>query len=125
MLKLAFVAPQAATILAVTTPAVFTRFETVTPLTVAEAPPLTVTLVTPTLSLTFAIVELETGEPAKREFATVEILGGCVSFTVMLKEHIGPAVEVAVTGVMPIGKKDPEAGEAVIVPQFPVVVGAG
>ena len=42
-----------------------------------------------------------------------------------VKEHAGPAAVVQVTLVVPTGKNDPEAGEQVIVPQVPVVVGAG
>jgi hypothetical protein len=125
MLNVAFVAPQAATIFAVTTPAVLTIFETVTPFTVAEAPPFTVTLVTPTLSLTFAIVELETGDPACRALLTGLTVGAVWSATVILNEQPGPAVVVTLTGVVPIGKVDPLAGLAVTVPHEPVVVGAG
>ena len=58
-------------------------------------------------------------------FAGQVIKGGCVSFTVMVNVQPGPAVDVTVTVVVPIGKKDPDAGVAVIVPQLPVVVGAG
>nr|WP_255287939.1 hypothetical protein [Bacillus cereus] len=43
------------------------------------------------------------------------MIGGSVSFTVMVKEHIAvfpdASVAVQVTGVVPTGKKDPEAGE--------------
>jgi len=53
------------------------------------------------------------------------IVGGCVSFTVTVKVQEGPAAAVQVTVVVPFGKKEPEAGEQVTVPQVPVVVGAG
>jgi len=53
------------------------------------------------------------------------IVGSCVSFTVTLKVHIGPTALVQVTVVLPTGKKDPEAGTHMIVPQLPVGVGAG
>jgi len=58
-------------------------------------------------------------------FAGHVIVGGCVSFTVTVKEHCGPAVDVQVTVVVPTGKNEPEAGTQVMVPQVPVVVGAG
>jgi hypothetical protein len=53
------------------------------------------------------------------------IVGGCVSFTVTVNVQVVPACEVTVTVVVPLGKNDPDAGEAVTVPQGPVVVGAG
>lgn len=53
------------------------------------------------------------------------IEGGCVSLTVTVKVQLGPEVVVQVTVVVPFGKNDPEAGEQVMVPQVPVVVGAG
>jgi hypothetical protein len=53
------------------------------------------------------------------------IVGGCVSFTVTVKEQLGPAVDVQVTVVVPLGKNEPDAGEQLTVPQVPVVVGAG
>jgi len=43
--------------------------------------------------------------------------------TVTVNVQVGPADEVTVTVVVPTGKKDPEAGVAVTVPQLPVVVG--
>jgi hypothetical protein len=52
------------------------------------------------------------------------IAGGCVSFTVTVKEQLGPLV-VQVTVVVPTGKNDPDAGLHVTVPHVPVVVGAG
>jgi hypothetical protein len=57
-------------------------------------------------------------------FAGQVICGGCVSFTVTVNEHVGPAVLVQATVVVPFAKKDPDAGEQVIVPHKPVVVGA-
>ena len=53
------------------------------------------------------------------------IVGGWVSFTVTVKAQLGPSALVQVTVVVPFGKKEPEAGEQVTVPQVPVVVGAG
>jgi hypothetical protein len=34
--------------------------------------------------------------------------GGVISFTIILKEQLGPAEDVAVTVVAPTGKKEPE-----------------
>ena len=53
------------------------------------------------------------------------IVGGWVSFTVTVKVHDGPVLEVQVTVVVPFGKNEPDGGEQVTVPQVPVVVGAG
>ena len=53
------------------------------------------------------------------------IVGGCVSTTVMVNGQLGPAVTVQVTVVVPTGKKEPDAGEQVIVPQLPQAVGGG
>ncbi len=50
--------------------------------------------------------------------------GACASFTRTVKEHLCPEVELTFTVVVPTGKKDPEAGVEVMVPQLPVVVGA-
>ena len=50
--------------------------------------------------------------------------GGWVSFTVTVNEQLGPAVVEHVTVVVPFGKKDPAAGEQVVVPQVPAEVGA-
>jgi hypothetical protein len=47
-----------------------------------------------------------------------------VSFTVTVKVHEA-TVSVHVTVVVPTGKKDPDGGVHVIVPQSPVDVGAG
>ena len=84
--KLAFVAVHAATMFAVMFPLpslALTMPETVTPLTVAEAPPLTVT-VTPlgplSASLTVAISEFETGLPCGRVTPTAAtIVGGVLT----------------------------------------------
>ncbi len=53
------------------------------------------------------------------------IVGACASLTVTVNEHGEPVVGVHVTVVVPTGKKLPEAGAHVTVPQDPVVVGAG
>jgi hypothetical protein len=53
------------------------------------------------------------------------MIGVCVSLTVTVNVQLGPAVAVAVTVVVPTGKKEPDAGDAVTVPQTPVVVGGG
>ena len=46
--------------------------------------------------------------------------------TVTVKLHgVAPPLSVHVTVVVPTGKNEPEAGVQVIVPQVPVVVGAG
>ena len=58
-------------------------------------------------------------------FAGQVIVGGCVSFTVTVNEQVGPAEAVHVTVVVPFGKKEPDAGMHVTVPQEPLVVGAG
>jgi len=50
--------------------------------------------------------------------------GACVSLTVTVKVHIGPAPVEQVTVVTPMLKLEPETGEQVTVPQVPVVVGA-
>ena len=44
--------------------------------------------------------------------------------TVTVNEQLGPALDVQVTVVVPVGKNDPESGEQLTVPQLPVVVGA-
>jgi hypothetical protein len=44
------------------------------------------------------------------------IVGFCVSLTWTVNEQLGPAESVHVTVVVPTGKKDPLAGEQVIVP---------
>ena len=53
------------------------------------------------------------------------IEGGCTSMTVIVNVQIGPTVVVQVMVVVPTGKNEPEAGLQLIVPQVPVVVGAG
>ena len=53
------------------------------------------------------------------------IVGGCVSLTVTVNVQLGPAEDVQVTVVVPLGKNEPDAGVHVTVPQEPVVVGAG
>ena len=53
------------------------------------------------------------------------IIGGSVSLTVTVNEQVGPAVVVQVTVVVPLGKEEPAGGTQVMVPQLPVVVGAG
>ena len=53
------------------------------------------------------------------------IVGGCVSLTVTVKVHIAPDPSEQVTVVVPTGKKLPDAGVHVTVPQGPDVVGAG
>jgi hypothetical protein len=54
------------------------------------------------------------------------IVGGCVSLTVTVNEHVAIAMEVSlhVTVVVPTGKNDPDGGLQVTVPQLPLVVGA-
>jgi hypothetical protein len=52
-------------------------------------------------------------------------LGGSVSLTVTVNEQPGPAIVVQVTVVVPFGKKEPDGGVHVTVPQPPVVVGGG
>ena len=44
---------------------------------------------------------------------------------VTVNEHVGPAVLVQFTVVVPTGKNEPDAGVQVIVPQSPVGVGRG
>jgi hypothetical protein len=45
------------------------------------------------------------------------MVGFCVSLTVVLKLQVGPAELVQLTVVFPTGKKDPEEGAQVTVPQ--------
>ena len=47
------------------------------------------------------------------------ICGASVSFTVTVKEQLGPAVVEQLTVVVPFGKNDPEGGEQFTVPQPP------
>lgn len=52
------------------------------------------------------------------------IAGGSVSLTVTEKLQLGPACVLHVTGVVPTGKNEPDAGAQVTVPQpAPAVVG--
>ena len=70
-------------------------------------------------------------EPDPGELSVTIILEGqatvgfCVSTTVTVNVQLGPDATEDVTVVMPMGKKVPEAGVVVTVPQTPVVVGAG
>jgi hypothetical protein len=50
-------------------------------------------------------------------------VGGCISFTVAVNEQPGPADEVQLTVVVPTGKKEPDEGEQLTVPQDPLGVG--
>ena len=50
---------------------------------------------------------------------------GQVPVTVTSKLQLSPTEGVQVTVVVPIGKKDPDAGEQVTVPHAPLVDGAG
>jgi hypothetical protein len=52
-------------------------------------------------------------------------VGGVLSFTVTVNEQPGPADEVQLTVVAPTGKKEPDDGEQLTMPQLPVVVGSG
>ena len=66
------------------------------------------------------------GEVLAVIFAGQVIVGGCTSFTVMVKvQYPPPGSEVTVTVVVPTGKNDPEAGVAVMGPQIPLEMGAG
>lgn len=58
-------------------------------------------------------------------FAGHVSVGACVSFTVIVNEHVGPDVVEQFTVVVPTGNVDPVAGLQVTVPQPIVVVGAG
>jgi len=65
--------------------------------------------------------------PAALMLAGHVIAGGCVSLTVTVNTQLsGPALlfDLQVTVVAPTGKKEPEAGEQITVPQVPVVAGA-
>ena len=79
------------------------------------------------LSLTAGRLKLTTAEHRPRAAGTEIFCGGviegsCISTTVTVNEQLGPAVDVHVTVVVPMGKDAPDAGEHVIVPQ-PVPVG--
>ena len=84
---LAVIAPHAATTSAETTPEVLTlRLETVTPVTVALEPLLTVTakvFLASSASLTLAMVELADGLPAVRVTPTAEIVGGLLTLKLL------------------------------------------
>src|SRR5713101_475794 len=51
------------------------------------------------------------------------IFGASLSRTVTLKLQLAPLLSVQVTGVVPTGKNDPEAGLQVTGPHIPLVVG--
>ncbi len=53
------------------------------------------------------------------------IAGGSVSFKVIVKVQVCPAPVFILTVVVPIPKKEPEAGIAVTEPQVPEIVGNG
>jgi hypothetical protein len=67
------------------------------------------------------------GVPTAVIFAGQVIVGGCVSLTVTVNEHVAIATEssLQVTVVVPTGKNDPDGGLQVIVPQLPLAVGGG
>jgi hypothetical protein len=58
-------------------------------------------------------------------FAGQVITGGCVSLTFTVNVQLGPVCDEQVTVVVPFGKKEPLGGVQLIVPQLPLVVGAG
>ena len=58
-------------------------------------------------------------------FAGQVIVGACVSFTVTVKVQVAPVVVDTFTVVVPIGKKEPDAGVDVTVPHPAEAVGAG
>ena len=108
--KLAAVAVQDATTSAVTTPAALTAMlETVTPVTVAVAPPLTVTtsvLAVWSGSFTVAICEFVTGLPCCLDTpACAVIVGGALTITWNWLVVVEPqmSVEVTVTVKVPDG----------------------
>jgi hypothetical protein len=83
--KLAAVAPQPATMFAVTVPAVFTMFERVTPFVGFELVSVTATPAAPlSLSVTVAMIELVPGEPCCRDRPTAAVIAGA-EFTVRVK----------------------------------------
>jgi hypothetical protein len=64
--------------------------------------------------------------PHNEIFAGQVMDGSCVSFTVTVNEQVPPPVLlVTFTVVVPTGKNEPDAGDAVTVPHVPVVPGAG
>src|SRR4051812_23742621 len=76
--KLASAAAQSATMSAVMLPPVFAIFESVTPLTVADVAPLTltVTVAFPPSSVTVAICELPAGEPCRLDKPLAAVIVG-------------------------------------------------
>ena len=88
-------------------------------------PPVCVTTVPGQLSEETGVEKLTTWLPHNTILAGQVITGACVSFTVIVNEQVGPAELETFTVVVPLGKKEPEAGVAVMVPQVPDVVGAG
>jgi hypothetical protein len=56
-------------------------------------------------------------------FAGQAMVGANVSRTVMVKLQFVPFAEVHVTVLVPFAKKEPEGGEQLIAPQFPLVLG--
>jgi len=58
-------------------------------------------------------------------FAGHVIVGGWLSFTVMVNVQLAPEAVVDVTVVVPLEKNEPDAGTLVTGPHKPVVVGAG
>ena len=99
--KVAFVAVQDATTSAVTLPLASTAmFETVTPLTVAEAPPLTVTtnvFSASSASLTVAICEFADGLPCCRDKVAPVIVGIALTVNWEVVVVVAPQLSVAVT----------------------------
>ncbi len=73
---------------------------------------------------TVAVGAGQAGAATAMMFVGQVIVGGCVSLTVTVKVQVGPADDVQVTVVVPTGKKEPEAGEQVMVPHW-AAVGAG
>ena len=64
------------------------------------------------------------GSLLRTTFAGQVMDGASVSLTVTLKEQVGPAFAVQVTGVVPFAKNDPDTGTHVTIPQVPSVDGA-
>jgi hypothetical protein len=58
-------------------------------------------------------------------FAGQTIVGGWLSITVIVKEHVGPAEVAQFTVVVPLGKNEPGAGEQTTLPHPADAVGAG
>lgn len=92
------------------------------------ASPTCVTTAPGQLSVTGTAPALAAGKALAQVTVTAArqvMTGACVSFTVTVKVQAGPAVLLTFTVVVPIGKNEPDAGVAVIVPHEPEVVGAG